>query len=212
MDINQTIANHSEQPITHQLLKSWLKHYKRPNDKINVLKSKGILTSIKKGIYIAGPKLYAGRPENALLANHLHGPSYLSTDSALSFHSIIPERVYSVTSMTIKASRDFDTPIGLFTYIHLPLPYYAFGINMVRLTSEQYAMIASPEKAICDKIVNTSGLILRSISGAGNYLLDNLRMDEEVLKALNVQMMKEWLPDAPKKESLNFVIRLIESL
>ena len=114
--------------------------------------------------------------------------------------------------MTTKASRDFDTPIGLFTYMNLPLPYYAFGINMVRLTSEQYAMIASPEKAICDKIVNTSGLILRSISNAGNYLLDNLRMDEEILKALNTQMMREWLPDAPKKESLNFVIRLIESL
>ena len=212
MDINQTIANYSKQPITRQLLKSWLKDYKRPNDKISALKSEGLLTSVKRGIYIAGLKSYGGRPENPLLANHLHGPSYLSTDSALSFHGIIPERVYSVTSMKIKTSRDFDTPIGLFTYIHLPLPYYTFGINMVRLTSEQYAMIASPEKAICDKIVNTSGLILRSISGAGNYLFDNLRMDEEVLKALNVQMIKEWLPDAPKKESLNFVIKLIESL
>ena len=114
--------------------------------------------------------------------------------------------------MTTKASRAFDTPIGLFTYIQLPLPYYAFGINMVRLTSKQYAMIASPEKAICDKIVKTSGLILRSISSARNYLLDNLRMDEEALKELNVQMMNEWLPDAPKKESLNFAIRLIETL
>ncbi|WP_259065779.1 type IV toxin-antitoxin system AbiEi family antitoxin domain-containing protein [Mucilaginibacter sp. X4EP1] len=212
MDINQAIANHSEQPITRQLLKSWLKDYKRPNDKISALKSEGLLTSVKRGIYIAGPKSYGGRPENPLLANHLLGPSYVSIDSALSFHGLIPERVYSVTSMTTKASRDFDTPIGLFTYMNLPLPYYAFGINMVRLTSEQYAMIASPEKAICDKIVNTSGLILRSISNAGNYLLDNLRMDEEILKALNTQMMREWLPDAPKKESLNFVIRLIESL
>ena len=212
MDINQTIANHSEQPITRQLLKSWLKDHKRPNDKISALKSEGLLTSVKRGIYIAGPKSYGGRPENPLLANHLLGPSYVSIDSALSFHGLIPERVYSVTSMTTKASRDFDTPIGLFTYMNLPLPYYAFGINMVRLTSEQYAMIASPEKAICDKIVNTSGLILRSISNAGNYLLDNLRMDEEILKALNTQMMREWLPDAPKKESLNFVIRLIESL
>jgi hypothetical protein len=212
MDINQTIANHSEQPITRQLLKSWLKNYKRPNDKISALKSEGLLTSVKRGIYIAGPKSYGGRPENPLLANHLLGPSYVSIDSALSFHGIIPERVYSVTSMTTKESRDFDTPIGLFTYMNLPLPYYAFGINMVRLTSEQYAMIASPEKAICDKIVNTSGLILRSISNAGNYLLDNLRMDEEILKALNTQMMREWLPDAPKKESLNFVIKLIESL
>ena len=212
MDINQTIANHSKQPITRQLLKSWLKDYNRPNGKISALKSEGLLTSVKRGIYIAGPKSYGGRPENPLLANHLLGPSYVSIDSALSFYGIIPERVYSVTSMTTKASRDFDTPIGLFTYMNLPLPYYAFGINMVRLTSEQYAMIASPEKAICDKIVNTSGLILRSISNAGNYLLDNLRMDEEILKALNIQMMREWLSDAPKKENLNFVIKLIESL
>lgn len=156
-------------------MKSWLKVYKRPNDKISALKSEGLLTLLKRGIYIAGLKLYAGRPENPLLANHLHGPSYVSIDSALSFHGLILERVYSVTSMTTKVSRDFDTPIGLFGYIHLPLPYYVFGINRVRLTSEQYAMIASPEKAVCDKIVNTSGLILRSISSAGDYLLDNLR-------------------------------------
>jgi hypothetical protein len=37
-------------------------------------------------------------------------------------------------------------------------------------------------------------------------------MDEEILKTLNIQMMREWLSDAPKKESLNFVIKLIESL
>ncbi len=71
MDINQTIANYSNQPITHQLLKSWLKGYKRPNDKINALKSEGVLESIKKGFYIAGPKARSGRPENALLANGL---------------------------------------------------------------------------------------------------------------------------------------------
>jgi hypothetical protein len=38
MGIKQTIANNAKQPITHQLLKSWLKAYKRPNDKINSLK------------------------------------------------------------------------------------------------------------------------------------------------------------------------------
>ncbi|MGZ3761036.1 MAG: type IV toxin-antitoxin system AbiEi family antitoxin domain-containing protein [Mucilaginibacter sp.] len=212
MDINQTIANNAKQPITHQLLMSWLKAYKRPNDKINALKSEGILAPVKKGIYIAGPNTYAGRPENALLANHLLGPSYVSSDSALSFHGLIPERVYSVTSMTTKASRDFNTSIGLFTYIHLPLPYYAFGIHMVRLTSEQYAMIAGPEKAICDKIVSTSGLILRSTVSAGNYLIDNLRIAEDALKGLNTQMMSEWLPNAPKNESLQMVIKLIKSL
>lgn len=212
MDINQTIANYSKQPITHQLLKSWLKDYKRPNDKINALKSEGVLASVKKGFYIAGPKSYSGRPENPLLANHLLGPSYVSMDTALSFHGVIPERVYAISSMTTKASREFDTPIGLFTYMHLPLPYYAFGINIVQLTNEQCAMIASPEKALCDKIISTSGLIIRSASNAGSYLIDDLRMDEDALKRFNTQMMDEWLPDAPKRESLRMVIKMIKGL
>lgn len=212
MDITQTIANYSKQPITHQLLKSWLKDYKRPNDKINALKSEGFLSSVKKGFYIAGPKLYAGRPENALLANHLLGPSYVSLDTALSFHGMIPERVYAITSVTTKTSREFDTPIGLFTYVHLPLPYYAFGINIVKLTNEQCAMIASPEKALCDKIISTSGLVIRSETTAGRYLIDDLRMDEDVLKRFNTQMMNDWLPDAPKKESLKMVIKMIKGL
>lgn len=212
MDINQTIVNYSKQPITHQLLMSWLKDYKRPNDKINALKSEGVLASVKKGFYIAGPKSNSGRPEDALLANHLLGPSYVSMDTALSFHALIPERVYAITSMTTKASRDFETPIGLFTYMHLSLPYYAFGINMVKLSNEQSAMIASPEKALCDKIINTSGLILRSASNARNYLLGDLRMEEDTLKGFNTEMMTEWLSDAHKKESLQMVIKMINSL
>jgi hypothetical protein len=212
MDIQQTIAHYAKQPITHQLLMSWLKDYKRPNDKINALTSAGMLSSVKRGIYIAGPNAHAGRPENALLANHLLGPSYVSLDSALSFHGLIPERVYSISSMTTRASREFNTEIGLFTYTHLPLPYYAFGIDIVPLTNQQYAMIARPEKALCDKIVSTSGLILRSTSGAGAYLMDSLRIDEEALKAFNTEVMKEWLSAAPKKDSLKMVIRLINSL
>jgi len=212
VDINQTIAKHSKQPITHQLLKSWLKDYRRPNDKINALKSEGVLASVKKGFYIAGPKTRAGRPENALLANHLLGPSYVSMDTALSFYEVLPERVYAVTSMTTKASREFKTPIGSFVYVHLPLPYYAFGLTMINLSNEQSAIMASPEKALCDKIVSTSGLIIRSASNASSYLIDDLRMDEDALKRFNTQMMKDWLSDAPKKESLQMVIKMISSL
>lgn len=34
MDLLQNLSNHSNQPLTHQLLTSFLKDYKRPNDKI----------------------------------------------------------------------------------------------------------------------------------------------------------------------------------
>ncbi|EHQ28113.1 type IV toxin-antitoxin system AbiEi family antitoxin domain-containing protein [Mucilaginibacter paludis] len=212
MTIDQVIYHHSTQPLTHQLLTSWLKDYKRPNDKINALKSEGLLSSVKKGLYIAGEKIHAIKPETTLMANHILGPSYVSVDTALSYYGLIPERVYEIASMTTKASREFNTPMGVFTYTHLPLPYYSFGLRTIKLLSEQYAIVASPEKALCDKIVTTSGLTLRSMAGAYSYLVDNLRMDETALKEFNTPMMEEWINNAPKKESLLMVIKTIDSL
>ncbi|SDF81939.1 Transcriptional regulator, AbiEi antitoxin, Type IV TA system [Mucilaginibacter pineti] len=212
MDINQTIREYSSQPLTHQLMMSFLKDYKRPNDKIKALKADGIIETVKKGLYIAGPNIKASKPESGLLANHIYGPSYVSLETALSYYGLIPERVYEISSMTTKASKEFNTPAGIFTYTHLALPYYAFGLNMIKLSNEQRGIIASPEKALCDKIVSTSGILLRSTTQVAAYLLDDLRMDESSLKSLDVEKMMSWLPDAPKRDSLNMLIKMIRSL
>lgn len=212
MDINQIIKAHADQPLPHQLLLSWLKDYKRPNDKIKVLKSKRALQTLKKGLYIAGPSIgTAEKPDFMLLANHILGPSYVSVETALSYHGLIPERVYEVASMTTKASRTFKTAAGLFTYARLPLPYYAFGLKSIKLVTNHHAIIASPEKALCDKIVTTPGLI-RSINGAYSYIVDGLRIDELAIKDLNTSMIREWLPDAPKRNSLLMAVKMIENL
>ena len=92
--------------------------------------------------------------------------------------------VYEIASMTTQARRKFNTPLGTFTYARLPLPYYAFGIRSEKLADDQYAMVASPEKALCDKIITTSGLLIRSKKTARDFLLENMRMDEEALKRL----------------------------
>lgn len=213
MDVIQSIRSYGAQLITHQLLMTLLRDYKRPNDKIHALLKDGILLALKRGFYIAGPQLAnVARPEPFLVANHLLGPSYVSLDTALSFHGLIPERVYEITSVTTKYSRSFSTPMGLFSYIHLELPYYTFGIQGVKLADEQFAMIASPEKSLFDKIITTSGIVLRSAKAAENYLLEDLRMDEDRLKALNVVQMSSWVGDSPKKDSLSHVIKMIENL
>ena len=59
-------------------------------------------------------------------------------------------------------SKKYETAIGRINYFHLPSPYYSFGIKSIRLSENQTVLIASPEKAICDKIVLTSGIQLRS--------------------------------------------------
>lgn len=200
MEINWLISRHAEQPLPHQLLISWLKSYKRPNDKILALKAQGVLEPLKKGLYIAGPSVTEKKPNALLVANHLLGPSYVSVETALSYYGLIPERVYVISSMTTKASRSFKTVLSNFSYTRLPLPYYSFGLRMLHLPSNQYAMVASPEKALCDKIATTSGLNFRSISSAHDYLVDGMRIDESALKNLNTNKVQGWLPDAPKKK------------
>ena len=212
MDFSRLLFPYEGQPITHQILTSLLSQHKRPNDKIKALKDQGIIKSVKRGIYVPGENTNVRVPESGLLAHHIYGPSYLSMETALSHYGLIPERVYAITSMTTKPSKEFKTSIGLYSYSYLPLPYYAFGIKSVVLDEKQQVLMASPEKALTDKIVNTPGAILRSITSAQDYVFENLRMDESDLKDFNTIEMLSWLPNAPKKESLEIVIKMIEKL
>lgn len=212
MDLYQAIRSYASQPLTHQVVISLLKGYKRPNDKVHALLNEGVLESVKKGLYIAGPAIKTAKPEPFLLANHILGPSYVSVDTALSYHGWIPERVYEVASMTTKASRKFTTPLGVFTYTHLSLPYYAFGIRQIQLADEQYSMMATPEKALFDKIITTSGLILRSHTQVLKYLLEDLRINEDRLRECDLQNMSQWVQDASKAESLSMIIKTIKAL
>ena len=212
MDIQAALRELSNQPLTHQLLTGLLKDFKRPNDKILSLKADGLIEAVKKGLYIAGRSLGSERPESALLANHILGPSYLSMESALAHYGLIPEKVFAVTSMTTKASRKFQTSIGRYTYNNLPLPYYAFGLATVSLSKDQQAIMAIPEKALCDKIATTAGITLRSQSSARDYVFGNLRMEEADLAKFNLNTMLSWVENAPKRESLEMLIKMIEKI
>lgn len=212
MDIRNLLAELSSQPLTHQLLADLLKNYQRPNDKILAMKSAGLIEPIKKGLYIVGSAIRSERVESALLANHILGPSYVSMDSALSHYGLIPERVFSVTSMTTKASRKFETNFSLFTYTNLPLPYYAFGLTMFSFSKDQKAVIAKPEKALCDKIATTAGINLRSQSAARDYIFGNLRMEESEVAKFDTKIMSTWTEDAPKRDSLEMLIKMIDKI
>jgi hypothetical protein len=212
MKILQAIQTYSSQPITHQMVLSLLADYKRPNDKIHDLIKKGYLQVLRRGLYMADSLFSVVQPEPFLIANHLMGPSYVSIDSALSYYGLIPEKVFEISCVTIKQNRKFSNATGNYHYIQLPLPYYSFGINNVVFNGNQSVMLASPEKAIFDKIVTTKGVVFRSIYQAHQYLLQNLRVDEEGLKKLNLEEMKLWIADAPKNTSLKIVIKMIESL
>jgi hypothetical protein len=212
MNFEESIQEYSEEPLTRQIILGMLKDYKRPNDKINELVKQGKLITLKNGLYIPGAKSRVVKPEPFLIANFLRGPSYVSLESALSHWRLIPERTYEITSITMKASKTYKTPIGRFSYFHIPLPYYSFGIRSVPLTERQVILIASAEKAICDKIILTSGVLLRSTRQTREFLLDDLRIDEDMLERLDIHEISSWMENAPKKESLNMLVKTLSSL
>jgi len=74
MSFLQDIVTYTEQPLNKQLLLNILKEYKRPYDKIDELVKQQMLVQVKRGLYIAGPKLNITAPEPFLVANHLYGP------------------------------------------------------------------------------------------------------------------------------------------
>jgi len=212
MSFQEAIQAYTEQPLTKQLLLDILKEYKRPHDKIDELVKQQMLVQVKRGLYIPGPKLNIVSPEPFLIANHLYGPSYVSIDSALSYWGLIPERVYEISSVTTNNSKTFKTRIGRFSYTYMPLPYYCLGIKQVALTKRQTVLMASKEKALCDKIITTSGVLLRSVKQTLAFLVEDFRIDKEQLRSFDATAIDNWLKDAPKENSLKILVKTLKSI
>ena len=212
MDFRKKAKNYAEIPVSRHMVLEMLSDYQRPNDKISELLKSKELISIRRGLYIAGPKLDLATPEPFLIANHLRGPSYVTLESALSYWNMIPERTYELSSATIKTSKKYKTPVGRFSYQQLKTPYYSYGIKNIAYSTKQTVLIASPEKALCDKIVLTPKIHLRSRKQTREFLLEDLRMDSEILKTLDTKVMELWIDNAPKKSSLKMLIKTLKEL
>ncbi len=212
MSIKKIIRNYSNTPLPHRFVSEVLANYNRPNDKISELIRSGFLISLRRGLYVPGPESDLPIPHLFLVANHLRGPSYISLESALSHWEMIPERVYEIHSITLKTSHVYRTPIGRFSYRHLVAPYYSFGLQRVQVDSDQFVLIASPEKALCDKIITTSGVTLRSRLQTLDFLTQDMRLDQNVLSNLDVNAIESWVEDAPKSSSLQMLVNTLRSL
>ena len=212
MDFRRMIKEYAETPISRHLILDLLSDYQRPNDKISELLKSKELISIRRGLYIVGPQLDLPKPESFLIANHLRGPSYVSLESALSHWNMIPERAYEISSVSLKTSKLYKTPIGRFSYHQIKTPYYAYGIKNIEYSPKQTMLVASPEKALCDKIVLTSKIHLRSIKQTREFLMEDLRIDSEVLSTLDTKAIELWIENAPKKSSLKMLIKTLIEL
>ncbi len=103
-----------------------------------------VFLKLRNGLYA----LQSDPPHELEIANHLYGPSYVSLEYALAYHRLIPEIVYTVTSVTTKVTRAFTVLGHRYEYGRIKRPAYT-GYRLTRV-GPAAMVIAVPEKALVD--------------------------------------------------------------
>ncbi len=194
--------------FSHEMLYSLLeKSVSNVNDKISNLVKSGELVRLKKGFYTFS-QIYLTKPIDILsVANTLYAPSYVSFDYALSYYGMIPERVSEITSATSKNEKLFCTPIGRFSYKKVPLQAYSIGVDWIYDDIEGGRFIATPEKALCDKIRYDRGIGTLTQGAMLEYLKYDLRLD--ITKSLDFKLIEE-IATAYRSKNLKTLSQIIE--
>jgi hypothetical protein len=135
----------------------------------------------------------------------VYGPSYISCESALSYYQLIPERVETITNVTSKKNKSYETPVGGFTYQHLNIKKYPLGVMRVEL-GKTWILMASVEKALFDVAYFES----KSWTGAklASFFSD-LRIDDQQLSQV---LEVERLYKIARYYSKDFAQAMISSL
>ena len=174
--------------LTNNMIINGLSEYSNPQTKLGRLVKSGNFFPIIRGLYETDINR-AGY----LLAESIYSPSYLSFDFALSFHGLIPEAVYSYTSATFEKRKKkiYRTSFGNFYYRDVPSD--VFYLEVISLHEDGYYFkMASPEKALCDKIYSVAPV--RSLKRIAELLEEDLRIDRSELERLNIKTIEELAP------------------
>lgn len=105
---------------------------------------KGVLVRLKGGLYA----LKLNYPSGHLIANKLYKPSYISFETALSYYNMIPEAVYSLTSATMRTTREFSVGDQVFVYHKIKKMAFT-GYKLIKI-GEEGVLFAEREKALAD--------------------------------------------------------------
>jgi len=173
---------------------------KNLDKKIGRLSQIGFLKTLKKGMYTSSPfyesadkELYA-----QYLANRLRQPSYLSLEYVLAKEGLIPESVYSLTSVTLKTPRSYTNFIGNFTYRNIRKPLFCgYAVKKwqgkkIYLAGKAKALFdyfylneaADLEKGVVDARINPEALTGKDLAELAGYV--SLAKSRKMVKILQI--------------------------
>ena len=189
--------------LTNNMIKENLKEYSNKNTKICREIKKGNLIKIVNGLYETNSSV-----NGYLLAGSIYGPSYLSFDFALSYYGLIPEKVTAFTNATFNKKRKkmYNNQFGTYLYRDVPEKVFPLEVKLVKEGDYSY-QIATPEKALCDKLYTLSPL--KNMKKLENVLFNDLRIDVDEFNKLNLQDI-EQISNSYNSTNVNLLYRYIK--
>ena len=170
---------------TYRILIEELKNYKNPKTKIQRMVTNKEIYPIAKGLYETNPNV-----NPFYLADPIYAPSYISFETALAYHNLIPERVYAITCASFDKQRHkrYNTIFGLYTYQDIPKDAFPCGVETIEEDGYMYR-IATKEKALLDKLYSLSPA--RNMKEMRELLFEDLRINEFVLETFDKHLVND---------------------
>ncbi len=210
--IENELLKYKTHLIDHATLSSILLNmgYTSIKDKIKLLKKKNIITTLKKGLYIHTSPVVKNIISKEIIANNLLGPSYISFDYALYYYNLIPESVHEITSATTKRTKSFTTDYGVFSYRSMKKELYKIGL-LIKESSNGNFIIATKEKALCDKVYFTKDIKINSKKDMYDFLENDLRLDFEELEDFEIEIVEQYY-EISKSKKINILLKVIKGI
>jgi len=146
---------------------------------------RGLVIRLRKGLYLLAEHDRRFTPSRIFLANQLYQPSYVSSEYAMGFYDLIPERVADVTSVSPKKTTSFENQFGRFIFQHVKQTCFQ-GYTILQDENNWTVFIAEPEKALMDYFYLNSSLFGNKIE----EVFDSLRLQN--LRLLRAKKIKEY--------------------
>lgn len=198
-------------PVQAGAIASCFNDLSSPSEKIRALEKDGQLIRLKRGLYVVSHEVSGKLVNPCLCANHIYGPSYVSEHWALRWYGLIPERVYTMTSVTTKRTRMFENSLGRFTYDQVKPGYFSIGIRSAEEDGVSF-LIASREKALCDFILHDRYVPSQSLKTLWQYLEEDIRFDVDELATFDVSIIEACAKYGRKENILNNLIKILKKL
>ncbi|RPI62955.1 MAG: hypothetical protein EHM48_03250 [Planctomycetaceae bacterium] len=150
--------------------------------------SAGEILNIRRGLYCLAPEFQKKPVSVYSLAQRIYGPSYISMETVLSYHGWIPEAVYACTCASFGNSKEFQTPLGVFSYKRVPQYTFFLGVHRCNDENGNVFLMASPAKALADYLYVHQLNWTRIDEPIGS-----LRIDEDELTSVTAEELQALL-------------------